>query len=231
MNKVKLIIILLLIILLFVSGCITDDVNNPDSNPGNSPSNVKTTPNPENLRQLSLKINGMTCAGCAFGVQYSLKQLDGVVDAEINYLEGTGELIYDAGKISKERIVNDEAFSIYPAEVVEDNPFTGSVASDEETAMKAVHEDVHEFNITAFQWGFEPSIIEVHKDAVVILSLRSRDVTHGFALPEFEILGRIEPGKTTTLLFIADREGEFTYYCSIPCGSGHSQMKGKFIVE
>jgi cytochrome c oxidase subunit 2 len=64
-----------------------------------------------------------------------------------------------------------------------------------------------------------------------VLYLTSRDVTHGFAIPEYDIVVKIEPGKTTPVSFIADKEGEFTFYCSIFCGVGHSQVEGKLVVK
>lgn len=71
------------------------------------------------LRTLSLKINGMTCSGCAYGIQNILESLNGVVKAKVNYPEGTGEVIYDADKITKEEIVSSVE-SPYSAEVIKD---------------------------------------------------------------------------------------------------------------
>ena len=31
--------------------------------------------------------------------------------------------------------------------------------------------------------------------------------------------------------FIADKKGEFEMFCSVYCGQGHGQMKGKLIVK
>ncbi len=72
-----------------------------------------------NLHVLSLKINGMTCAGCAYRVQSILKSLEGVVEAKVRYPEGTGEVIYDSDKITKEEIVSSVE-SPYSAEVIKD---------------------------------------------------------------------------------------------------------------
>src|SRR3989338_7440298 len=91
--------------------------------------------------------------------------------------------------------------------------------------------EVKEFTITAKQFEFVPSIIEVNKGDRVRLIVTSADVVHGLAIKEYNINERIEPGKTTKIEFVVDKQGTFTIYCSVPCGSGHSQMKGTLIVK
>lgn len=71
--------------------------------------------------KLLLKINGMTCSGCAYGIQYQLEQLEGVIEAKVSFSKGTGEVIYDSNKITKEQIVNSEVFiNPYSAEIIKD---------------------------------------------------------------------------------------------------------------
>lgn len=96
---------------------------------------------------------------------------------------------------------------------------------------KATSPNIKKFNITAKQWSFEPSTIIVNKNDKVILNIKSIDVTHGFALPDFKINEKIMPGKTVTVEFIADKTGEFKFFCSVPCGEGHGNMQGKLIVK
>lgn len=90
---------------------------------------------------------------------------------------------------------------------------------------------VKEFKITAKQFQFEPSTIEVNKGDKVRLTITSVDVSHGFSVPEYGINQRLDPGKPVTVEFTADKEGTFTTFCSVFCGSGHSGMKGKLIVR
>jgi cytochrome c oxidase subunit 2 len=88
-----------------------------------------------------------------------------------------------------------------------------------------------EFDITAKQWEFEPSTITVKKGDTVKLTITSLDVDHGFALNEFNVNERLVAGETVEVAFTADKAGEFTFFCNVFCGSGHSQMNGKLIVE
>jgi len=91
--------------------------------------------------------------------------------------------------------------------------------------------EVKEFVMTAKQWEFIPGTIEVNKGDTVRLKITSADVTHGFSINEFGINKKIEPGQTVEVEFTADKQGTFTFYCSVPCGEGHGQMKGKLIVN
>jgi len=95
----------------------------------------------------------------------------------------------------------------------------------------AVVSDVKEFKITAKQFQFTPSTIEVNKGDKVRLIITSTDVPHGFSIPEYKINERLDPGKPVTIEFTADKQGTFTSFCSVFCGSGHSNMKGKLIVK
>ena len=90
---------------------------------------------------------------------------------------------------------------------------------------------VKEFKMTAKQFAFEPEIIEVNKGDMVRLIVTSIDVPHGISIPEYGINERLNPGEPVTIEFIADKEGTFTAFCSVFCGSGHSNMKGKIIVK
>ena len=91
--------------------------------------------------------------------------------------------------------------------------------------------DIKEFKITAKQFAFEPGVIEVNKGDRVRLIVKSLDVPHGIGIPEYGINERLDPGKSVTIEFIADKQGTFTTYCTVFCGSGHSNMKGKIIVK
>ena len=90
---------------------------------------------------------------------------------------------------------------------------------------------VKEFTITAKSWAFDPAVITVKQGDKVKLTIKSIDVTHGFALTDFNIKVDLTPNKEETVEFIADKKGEFTFFCSVMCGEGHRDMTGKLIVE
>lgn len=201
----------------------TNDRDSVDPGGGQAASGV--------LRQLELKISDITCTGCALGIEYGFKELPGVVKAQVNP-DGTAYIIYNPAKVTKEEVL--AASDVYPTIIVGDTQVTEEIETNEDKegdTEQVLDTDVHEFSIEAYQWGFEPSTIRVHKNGRVVLYLTSRDVVHGFAIPEYDLVARIEPGKTTPISFVTDKVGEFSFYCSIPCGSGHSQMIGRLIVE
>ncbi|HLD49258.1 MAG TPA: alpha/beta fold hydrolase [archaeon] len=88
-----------------------------------------------------------------------------------------------------------------------------------------------EFNITAKQFEFVPSTIEANEGETVALNIKSVDVTHGFNLADFGINEQISPGKTTTVSFNATKKGTFSFFCNIPCGTGHPGMRGQLIIK
>lgn len=86
--------------------------------------------------------------------------------------------------------------------------------------------------ITAFNWGFNPSSIQVNQGDKVRLVIYNREtVAHGFAISEYEIFRPLTPRTTTVIEFTATKKGIFSFYCNIPCGSGHSAMRGELIVN
>jgi nitrosocyanin len=91
--------------------------------------------------------------------------------------------------------------------------------------------EVKEFNVVAYRWGFEPSVISVNKGDKVRITATSRDVPHGFAIDEYGINLYLDGLRPKTVEFIADKAGTFIFYCNVPCGSGHNSMRGKLIVK
>ena len=107
----------------------------------------------------------------------------------------------------------------------------GSTIPQNEIKAATQSGEVKEFKMTAKQFAFEPSTIEVNKGDRVRLIVTSTDVPHGIAITEYGINQRLEPGKPVTIEFTADKQGTFTAFCSVLCGSGHLGMKGKIIVR
>ena len=87
------------------------------------------------------------------------------------------------------------------------------------------------FDLVAQQFEFTPATITVNQGDTVVLNLTSSDVPHGFSLPQFNVSETITPGKTTTVEFVADTTGTFTFACSLVCGSGHAGMSGTLVVK
>ena len=101
---------------------------------------------------------------------------------------------------------------------------------------------IREVTLTAKrnQWRFDPALIEVKKgDRVVATVFNEDDYDHGFAIDEFGISKRLSAKSKIIVEFVADKEGDFTFYCSVPCGEGlvdgkkrgHTYMMGTIRVK
>jgi len=95
-----------------------------------------------------------------------------------------------------------------------------------ETESKETAKTVVRYNVEASQWAFKPGTITVKKGSHVILTITSKDVDHGFGIAAYGINQKLPAGRSVDVEFDADKVGEFPFYCTVYCGSGHSGMKG-----
>jgi nitrous-oxide reductase len=82
---------------------------------------------------------------------------------------------------------------------------------------------------------FTPDIVTAKVGDRVIVHLtnseQTPDATHGFAVPTKNIMVSLDPGETTTVEFVADKPGTYSYYCTEFCSALHLEMQGWLIVE
>ena len=96
--------------------------------------------------------------------------------------------------------------------------------------ITAADQPVHEVQIVASRFMFEPSTIQVTAGESVRLVVRSKDGTHGFAIPKLKIDLHIpDSGDPVTTELTAPAAGEYEIACSEFCGRGHAQMKATFV--
>ena len=121
-------------------------------------------------------------------------------------------------------------FSDIPAAPAQENTTENSTEATLEPATEPIRE-VKEFEMTARQWEFIPSTITVNKGDLVKLNIKSLDVTHGMALPDFGVNAVLNRGQETNIEFVADKEGVYSFFCSVQCGIGHGNMRGRIVVN
>jgi cytochrome c oxidase subunit II len=85
--------------------------------------------------------------------------------------------------------------------------------------------------LTAKKYSFDPATIYVRFNDRVRIVATAVDVTHGFSLSAFGVRQELPPGKRKVIEFKANKRGVFVFECFVYCGSGHSRMKGKLVVE
>ena len=96
-----------------------------------------------------------------------------------------------------------------------------------------------EINMRVFQFGYDPSIINVTEGTKVIIHITevTANLEPGFAVhtftigPPYNINVNLEVKKKYTIEFVASYVGEFIFECAVYCGSQHAAMKGKLIVN
>lgn len=141
--------------------------------------------------------------------------------------------VFLASACSQKPAENPEDFVGKGTPVGSNMPVSGENVEETEVVSgnEPVAASVKEFKITAKQFSFTPDTIEVSKGDRARLIVTSMDVPHGISIPEYGINERLDPGIPKTIEFTADKEGTFTTFCSVFCGSGHSSMKGKIVVK
>jgi nitrous-oxide reductase len=82
---------------------------------------------------------------------------------------------------------------------------------------------------------FTPDIVTAKVGDKVIVHLtnveQTPDATHGFAVPTKNVMVSLDPGESTTVSFVADRAGTYSFYCTEFCSALHLEMQGWLIVE
>ena len=84
--------------------------------------------------------------------------------------------------------------------------------------------------LTASKFAFSPAEITVKKGEPVVIEVTSRDVKHGFTLPDFGVRTDIQPNSVNRISFTPDKTGRFAFACDVFCGGGHEDMSGSLIV-
>ena len=81
------------------------------------------------------------------------------------------------------------------------------------------------------QWEMVPETIVVARNAKVELTIESADVEHGLTVKGLDVDASVKKGDPVAVRFIAKNAGEYVMRCSILCGRGHDEMKGKILVH
>jgi plastocyanin len=84
--------------------------------------------------------------------------------------------------------------------------------------------------VEASTFAFTPAELKVNPGDQVTIELTSSDVVHGLYLDGYNLQISADPGQTTEMTFIADRNGSFRFRCSVTCGDLHPFMIGKLHV-
>ena len=89
---------------------------------------------------------------------------------------------------------------------------------------------VHEVQVVAKKYTFEPATLEVTAGEAVRLVIHSDDTTHGFAIKKVKVNVVVpKGGQQVTAEFTAPPPGRYEIACSEFCGLGHHGMKATLV--
>ena len=94
----------------------------------------------------------------------------------------------------------------------------------------AADRSIHEIQITASRYAFDPVTIQVNAGELVRVVIRSTDGVHGFSIPKLKIDVQVpKGGDPVAVEFTAPAAGRYEIACSEFCGSGHGHMKAALV--
>ncbi|MFB1031546.1 MAG: Sec-dependent nitrous-oxide reductase [Thauera sp.] len=114
-----------------------------------------------------------------------------------------------------------------------DQQHEGKVRAGEEKVVR----DGNKVSVygTLIRSHITPETIEVEQGDEVTVYLtnleRAQDETHGFTVSTYNVHASVEPGKTISVKFKADKEGVYPYYCTEFCSALHLEMQGYLLVK
>lgn len=81
------------------------------------------------------------------------------------------------------------------------------------------------------QYVWEPSVITAKKGELVRLIIHNADVKHGLVIPDLGVMEGDIPPEGAVIEFTASKVGTFEFFCSVYCGEGHMEMRGKIVIQ
>ncbi|MBI4084136.1 MAG: Sec-dependent nitrous-oxide reductase [Candidatus Lambdaproteobacteria bacterium] len=109
-----------------------------------------------------------------------------------------------------------------------DNTAPGTARVERKGKVVTIH-------MTAIRSHYDPEIIEVKAGDDIVWHItnleRAQDEVHGFTVDTYNVNASLEPGKTSTFRFKADRAGVFPFYCTEFCSALHLEMMGYLLVK
>ena len=102
--------------------------------------------------------------------------------------------------------------------------------------VSASGQNHRQFRVCARKYAFAmdgrgtPARLTVQQDDLVEITLTADDIPHSFAVDDYRIAKRVEPGKPVTFEFCARQTGTFRIYCNLETDDGCRRMEGTLVV-
>ncbi|MFQ5784298.1 MAG: hypothetical protein ACE5H8_05675 [Alphaproteobacteria bacterium] len=117
-------------------------------------------------------------------------------------------------------------------EAMESGETMGAEAETDATGPAEADEPIDVY-LMAMRFAYEPRVLRLERGVRYRFRMMSMDVNHGASI-HTGFAGHImrRPAMVLTEMVMTFSEpGEFMIYCTVYCGAGHDQMKGKIIVN
>lgn len=108
-----------------------------------------------------------------------------------------------------------------------------SMTGTKDDGKTAKEEEPVDVYLMAMQFSYIPRVVRLEKGVPYRFRMMSMDVNHGASI-HTGFAGHImrRPAQTMVeMVMTFPNPGEYMMYCTVYCGEGHSQMKGKIIIE
>ena len=116
------------------------------------------------------------------------------------------------------------------------------------SSVVAEDQKVQVIELTAKKYEYSPSPVHLKSGTKIQLKITATDHDHGFkisAVPDGALPNgaaglifssaqdcwQLKRGETTTIEFLAQTAGTYTFKCCHTCGLGHKGMKGQIVVD
>jgi cytochrome c oxidase subunit II len=170
----------------------------------------------------------MLIVSCSSAGEESQDESDDGVKEEVT--ENNGLDIAEADEKVESVDDSEETFDSEGLDEKDENEASEIVDSAEEI----VDEDpvIKVIELTASNWEFTvTSADDIYEGDTVQMIVTGEQGSHGLKFEDLDVaISSIKSGDVETVEFVAPEAGEYRFYCSIFCGSGHSHMDGVLTV-
>lgn len=102
--------------------------------------------------------------------------------------------------------------------------------------LSAISQTRRDFRVAARRYAFsvdgnDSNEIRVMQNDLVHITFSTEDIPHSFAIEEYRIMRRAEPGRPVSFSFRADVAGRFGFYCNLTADERCRELQGTLIVE
>ena len=140
----------------------------------------------------------------------------------------------DDGKTEREQDQTDATKPSKAARMASSTEMSAAVARQQKEAQGVDEEEEPiDVYLMAMQFSYMPRVVRLEKGVPYRFRMMSMDVNHGPSIHTGFAghIMRLPAQVMAEMVMTFQNPGEYMMYCTVYCGVGHSQMKGKIIIE